>query len=319
LDLKALEHLDVAMQYEAPLSDFTTFRLGGNCPALITCQTPDQIEKTARFFISNNLPFILIGNGSNMVVSDQGIREYVIRYVSETPIIERDGNDLIVSGSTRLDALGQYAGEQGLEGLSDMNGIPGTVAGAVYGNAGAFGKQIGDVIAVVHALDRKGRKKELKPPELGFSYRHSNLKKTGDIVVSVRFSLFPGDKKTLEKRRKEVLKIRWEKHPDLSVYPCAGSFFRNIEPTSKAGKREAAGWFLEQAGALQMSSGGAKVFEHHANMIYKSKGCRAQDVYDLSRLMARAVKEKFGLDLIREVSFVGKFNGMPANVKNIIW
>jgi len=105
----------------------------------------------------------------------------------------------------------------------------------------------------------------------------------------------------------------------MSVYPCAGSFFRNIEPTSKAGKREAAGWFLEQAGALDLSSGGAKVFEHHANMIYKSQGCRAQDVYELSTQMTKAVKDKFDLDLVREVSFVGKFNGMPKDVQGIIW
>jgi UDP-N-acetylmuramate dehydrogenase len=319
LDLKVLEQFGAVVQNDAPLSDFTTFRLGGTCPAMVSCQTPDQIERTVQFLVSEKLPFLVIGSGSNIVVSDHGIDPYVVRYVSEKPIIERDGNDLIVSGGTLLDVLAQYAGEQGLEGLSDMNWIPGTVAGAVVGNAGAFGKQVGDVVKMVQALDAKGRKKELKASQLGFSYRYSDLKKTRDIVVSVRFSLWPGDKNTLQNRRDEVLKIRREKHPDLAVYPCAGSFFRNIEPTSKAGKREAAGWFLEQAGALRMNAGGARVFARHANMIYKSQGCRAQDVHDLSLLMAQAVKEKFGLDLVREVSFIGKFDGMPKNIKNIIW
>ena len=319
MDLRSLESLGIVVCQETPLSDFTTFRLGGNCPALILCQSPEQIQKVISCLVFEDLPFLVIGSGSNIVVSDRGIDQYVVRYASEVPLIERDGHDLIVSGSTTLDALAQYAGEHGLEGLSDMNGIPGTVAGAVIGNAGAFGKQVGDVVTSVHVLDRGGRKFERLPAELGFSYRYSNLKKTRDIIVSVRFSLFPGDTDALQRRREEVLKIRREKHPDLSVFPCAGSFFRNIEPTSKAGKREAAGWFLEQAGALTMSLGGAKVFERHANMIYKSEGCRAQDVYELSRLMARAVKEKFGLDLVREVSFVGKFDDMPASVADIVW
>ena len=129
----------------------------------------------------------------------------------------------------------------------------------------------------------------------------------------------PGDQKSLQKKRDEVLALRREKHPDLDDFPCAGSFFRNIEPTSKAGKREAAGWFLEQSGVMKLSSGGARIFERHANIIFKSQGCRAQDVFDLSAQMARVVKDKFDLNLIREVRFVGKFDGMPEDIKNVIW
>ncbi|MCK5014232.1 MAG: UDP-N-acetylmuramate dehydrogenase [Candidatus Omnitrophica bacterium] len=319
MNLTALENLNIPIARQASLSDFTTFRLGGKCPALLTCRTPEQLKDTIEFCIQGNIPFILIGSGSNLLVSDDGIDSYVIRYLSEEPLIEREGNCLIVSAGTLLDDLVQYAAECGLEGLNSMTGIPGTVGGAVVGNAGAFGNQVGDVVKMVHVFDQSGHPKELSARNLQFAYRDSIFKKTKDIIVSVRLFLKPGNKISLQKERDKILALRREKHPDLSVYPCAGSFFRNIEPTSNAEKREAAGSFLERAGAMKLRSGGAKIFEHHANIIFKSQGCRAQDVFDLSLEMARAVKAKFDLDLIREARFVGKFSGMPENVQDIIW
>jgi len=316
LNLTALENLDADIQYKAALSDFTTFHLGGNCPALLTCRTPQQLEHVVQICIQENLKFILIGGGSNLVVSDEGIDCYVIRYVSETPTIERQGDDLIVSASTLLDDLVKYAVENSLEGLNCASGIPGTVGGAIVGNAGAFGQQVGDVINTVCTLDKMGKEKELSVQNLGFTYRNSILKQTGDIVLSARFSLKPGDQAALQKRRDEILALRREKHPSG---PCAGSFFRNIEPTSKAEKRQAAGWFLDQVEAKKLTSGGAKICEKHANIIVKSQDCRAQDVFELSKQMARLVKDKFDLDLVREVRFVGKFKGMPADVKDTIW
>ena len=314
-----LDDLGIPMQSSAFLSEFTTFRLGGPCKGLLTCQTPAELEKAIHVFLDNSLPFILIGGGSNLVVSDEGLDCYVIRYVSDVPSIEQDGSDLIVSGSTNLDSLAQYALKQGLEGLNYATGIPGTVGGAIVGNAGAFGRQVGDVTKSVTLLTRTGIKKEVSTEELQFTYRDSILKKTGDIVLSVRFFLRPGNQEALEQEREEILRIRREKHPDSQRYPCAGSFFRNIEPTSKAGKRQAAGWFLEQAGGKELFHGGAKIFEQHANIIVKTDGGCAQDVFELSKKMSQLVKEHFNLDLIREVRFVGKFIGMPEDVKDWIW
>lgn len=319
MHLNGLENLNISIQHQTPLSDFTSFQLGGNCSALLTCRTPEELQNVLQFCAHKKTSFILIGSGSNLLVSDKGINCHVIRFVSDKPLIEREGDDLIVSASTLLDDLVSYAMENSLEGINSMTGIPGTVGGAVVGNAGAFGKQIGDVVKCVNILDQEGLSKQLPACDLNFSYRNSIFKTTKDIVVSVQLSLKPGDKRSLSKERDEIFALRKERHPDPNVCPCAGSFFRNIEPTSNAGRREAAGWFLEQAGAMQMQSGGAKIFEHHANIIYKSQGCRAQDVFDLSAAMAQAVKSKFDLDLIREVRFVGEFDGMPEGVKNIIW
>lgn len=319
LNLNVLENFDIPIQYQASLTEFTTFRLGGNCPALLTCQTPQQLERAIQSCLEGNLKFILIGSGSNLLVSDEGVECLVIRYVSETPLIERQGNDVVVSGSMLLDNLAKYAAENGLEGLNCTTGIPGTLGGAIAGNAGAFGKQIGDVVQSVNILRTDCTPKELFARDLQFAYRNSILKQTGDIVVFARLSLQSGDHTALKKERNEILKLRREKHPDLITHPCAGSFFRNVEPTSKVGKRQAAGWFLEQAGGKNLKAGGATIFPRHANIIVKSEGCLAQDVFDLSGKMSQLVKDKFDLDLIREVRFVGKFNSMPEGVQDEIW
>jgi UDP-N-acetylmuramate dehydrogenase len=291
----------------ARLENYTTFRLGGPCPVLIECATPEDLTDTVERLNTAKKPFILIGGGSNLVVSDHGLDVAVVRYVSDTPLIERDGNDVIVTASTSLDDLAVFCVDEGLEGLNYTSGIPGTVGGAVVGNAGAWGKQVGDVLKSVILLDTAGKKKEVGPEYCKFQYRHSRLKETGDIVVSVRFALKPGDPVALAQERADILKKRAEKHPDLTTHPCAGSFFRNVEPTSKADRRQAAGWFLEEAGGKNLSVGGAQIFEKHANIIVKGPNCKAQDVHDLSQQMIKIVRDKFGFDLVREVRFVGKF------------
>lgn len=292
---------------QALLRDYTTFQLGGPCRFLVECQTPQELQKTVQSLAGQKTPFILIGSGSNLVVSDQGIDAAVIRYVCPTPLLERDGHDVIVAAGTLLDDLALYCVNEGLEGLNYTTGIPGTVGGAVVGNAGAWGKQVGDVLTSAIILDKQGQTKEVDNSYFDFQYRHSRLKETGDIISSVRFSLKPGDPVSLAQERAEILRIRAEKHPDLKTEPCAGSFFRNIEPTSKAGKRQAAGFFLEQAGGKNLKVGGAYIFAKHANIIIKGPHCISQDVHDLHLKMMKIVKDQFNLQLNREVRFVGPF------------
>jgi UDP-N-acetylmuramate dehydrogenase len=289
------------------LHNYTTFQLGGPCLFLVECQTPQELQSVVQRLSGEKISFILIGGGSNLVVSDEGLESAVIRYYSSSPLIERQGNDVIVSGSTILDDLALFCVQEGLSGLNYATGIPGTVGGAVIGNAGAWGKQVGDVLTSATILNHQGHIKNVDPDYFGFQYRHSRLKETNEIISSVQFSLTPEDPIKLAKERAEILKMRSEKHPDLSKYPCAGSFFRNIEPTSKADRRQAAGWFLEEAGGKNLKSGGAQIFEKHANIIIKGPQCTAQDIYDLHIQMINIVKEKFDLQLNREVRFVGNF------------
>jgi UDP-N-acetylmuramate dehydrogenase len=317
-----MPHNDQSLNHpfsNARLEDYTTFRLGGPCRLLFNCETPDELIHTVQTLTLKNTPYILIGGGSNIVFSDDGIDCAVIRYVTSSPLIERDGLDVIVSASTELDALARICVDEGLDGLNFTTGIPGTVGGAVVGNAGAWGKQVGDVLESVTLLTSEGAIKKATRDDCQFQYRHSKLKETGEIVLKVRFSLREGNPITLAHERAEILKKRSEKHPDLKIHPCAGSFFRNVEPTSKAGHRQAAGWFLEEAGGKNLRVGGAQIFNKHANIIVKGPDCKAQDVYELSQKMIKIVEDKFGFQLIREVRFAGKFKTAEACNEQGFW
>ncbi|HMP76342.1 MAG TPA: UDP-N-acetylmuramate dehydrogenase [Kiritimatiellia bacterium] len=291
------------------LSLYTTFKLGGPCRGLTTCATRVELRRAIEALGEVGESFVLMGGGSNLLVSDAGIDSQVLRYYSERPLISRQGNELLVQASTRLDDLATHAINQGLDGLICCTGIPGTVGGAIAGNAGAFGEQIGDRVVSITAMDRHGNEREMTADELEFGYRTSRLADTGTIVVAARLRLRPGDRERLRVRRQEILALRASKHPDWQRIPTAGSFFKNIEPTSKAERRQAAGWFLEQAGAKSLRVGGARTFDKHANIIIAERGCTAADVAELARQMAARVKEQFGLVLQPEVRLLGSWPG----------
>ena len=302
-NLAGIEVLENAL-----LRDFTTFRLGGSCRCLITCETPRQLEIVAGELAAAGEKFELIGGGSNLLVADDGIDSAVVRYYTEKPMICRHDNILEVDCGMLLDDLARFTVEQGLEGLVYASGIPGTVGGAIAGNAGAFGEQIGDRTISVLLMDHTGRKRWENGENLGFAYRGSRLQLGREIVMTAVLKLEAGDPAELGKQRDENIDLRRRKHPDWRKQPTAGSFFKNIEPTSSAKRRQAAGWFLDQAGARDMRVGGARVFEKHANIIVAEDGCKALDVLELSRKMAESVKDKFGFDLVPEVRSIGRFD-----------
>jgi UDP-N-acetylmuramate dehydrogenase len=292
------------------MADLTTFRLGGPAGRFVDCATPEELISAVR---AADGVFRLIGGGSNLLVSDAGLEGLVIRYRSETPQIAIEGDEVVVSGATLLDDLAAWSVEEGLDGLVMCSGIPGTVGGAVAGNAGAFGEQIGDRTVSVALLLLNGTCEIMPAAGLGFAYRRSALQQPGaPAILSVRLALPRGDRAALRARREEILALRAAKHPDWRRVATAGSFFKNVEPTSVAGRRQAAGWFLEQAGALAMRVGGAHPFEKHANIVVCDPGGTAQDVLDLSQRMAAAVRETFGLALKREVRVLGPFRDGEA-------
>ena len=305
-----LESRQVKCRSHVPLSTCTTFQLGGVCPLLIECEAPRQLQQAVQLLKAERQPFILLGGGSNVVVSDTGSDDPVIRYRSPHPIISRDGNFLAVSASTILDDLVQYSIKEGLAGMTFASGIPGTVGGAVIGNAGAFGRQMSDVVVSVNVCDETGGDLTVLRDACGFDYRHSRWKETDHIVASVSLQLEAGDPLTLEIERQDILALRREKHPDYKQLPCAGSFFKNLPPAAPGERRQAAGWFLEKAGAKNLRVNGAAVFQKHANIIIKSNSsCSAQDVFELSEKMTARVKELFDIVLSREVRFLGTFKG----------
>jgi len=296
------------VQSQTELHHYLTFQLGGDCPCVLTCAHPDSLERTLKLCHQWNIPFELIGGGSNLVISDMGLNHIVIRYVSQEPHIRHDRTCVWVSGATSLDHLALYCARHGLEGLNMTTGIPGTVGGAIVGNAGAFGQQVGDVLKGVTVMDASGTARECTKDELSFSYRNSSLKGQKLTVAAATFELTRASQQALLSEREEILSLRASKHPDLKREPCAGSIFRNIEPTSSAEKRQAAGWFLEQAGVKTFRVGDAYIYPKHANIIIKGPRATAQEVYELSEKMRAAVREKFGMELIKEVQFWGDFN-----------
>ncbi len=181
------------------------------------------------------------------------------------------------------------------------------MGGAIAGNAGAFGRQIGDAVEAVRLMELDGSIHDVSAGELQFEYRSSALKQTGAVVLEATLKLSPWDAATLQLERERIMELRRAKHPDWRSTPCAGSVFRNIEPTSAAERRQAAGWFLEQAGAKDFSEGGARLFEKHANIIVAEPGAKALDVFVLSERMIAAVREKFGFELSREIRLIGEF------------
>lgn len=290
------------------MRDYTTFKLGGPCPALIDCPDAETLSAAAALLAAHGIPKLVIGQGSNLLVSDAGLECAVLRYCSETnPAVESEGCCITVSGNTLLDDLARIAIEKGLGDITFCSGIPGTVGGAIAGNAGAFGQQIGDVVKTVRLMKADGSVEEVEADALDFQYRSSALKQSGAIVLDAVLKLKPGAVEVMQKERERILELRRTKHPDWKVSPCAGSVFRNIEPTSAAERRQAAGWFLEEAGAKDFRVGGARLFEKHANIIIADDGASASDVYQLTEKMIAAVRKKFNFDLEREIKLLGSF------------
>jgi UDP-N-acetylmuramate dehydrogenase len=292
----------------AAMRDVTTFQLGGPCRFRVDCDRPAALLEALRDLAAEGESPLVIGGGSNLLVSDAGLEVPVIRYLRNSFEPRREGDAIEADGCAPFAALADWSVEEGLEGLVFATGIPGTIGGAIAGNAGAFGEQIADRLLSLRVADRQGRVRDAAPGAFDFRYRSSRFRESGEIVVSARFVLRPGDRGALRAERDRILAFRRDRHPEWTVLPTAGSFFRNIEPTSAAERRQAAGWFLEEAGALGMRVGGAAVFHKHANILVKADpSCTASDVLALSLRMAGAVWDRFHLRLVPEVRALGQF------------
>ena len=301
---------DSIREEQGLLSAYSTFRIGGPCKRILHCSSEALVIEAVQALVAQNEDFVLMGGGSNLLISDQGFDGVIIRYVNPLLMLDPESEGLRVSCASSLDELGQWLAKMGWDGLSCIHGIPGTVGGAVVGNAGAWGEQIGDCVVSVRVITRAGEVKEYSPEDMDFSYRSSKLKETGDIALSVVLKLGEGVPSELKKKRAGILSLRAEKHPDLETHPCIGSIFKNIEASSAAERRQAAGHFLEEAGAKGMAVGDAQVFEKHANIIVNAGEATAQEVYDLHVQMIAAVKAHAGLELQREVRCLGAFDGV---------
>ena len=298
-----------------PLSRHTRFALGGPAPIFADTESEAAFVSAVAALNAGSLPWTVIGEGSNLVVSDQGYDGIVLRYRGAA--LSRDGERVTVQAGATLQSLVDFTVENGLEGLDRMTGIPGFVGAAIYGNAGAYGQSASDTLESVRFLDG-GQIREFCSAQCEFRYRDSVFKRRKDwLLLSAVFRLHPAaDAAALEAASDEILATRNRKFPpDMR---CAGSVFKNLllkelsesvraqvpETVVKKGKVPAA-WFLEQVGARGMRHGGIHIADYHANLIYNAGGATAAELRAVLDALKRRVWERFGLRLEEEVQFLG--------------
>lgn len=281
------------------LSNYTTLRIGGPAEFLALAPSAGVLCVAARDARRRRMPWRLLGHGSNVLAPDEGLAGTTIVFRDETPPTRLDDRRVSVSGGFALHDFILFLAERGLGGLEALAGIPGTVGGAIFGNAGAYGTAIGDRVRRVRLLTREGSVREIAGDELEFSYRHSRLKEEPAAVIEATIELAPADRGRLLEAVEEKLADRAAKHPDWKTTPTAGSWFKNIKRDD--GTVVAAGRLLEEAGCKELRVGGAFLWQSHANIVVTDGHASAADVRELTAQMAARVLDRFGIQLVPEV------------------
>lgn len=289
-----------------PIKHLVTFNIGGNADLFYSADSVDALTGAIEYARNNNIPYFILGGGSNLVVSDKGIEGLVIHNLCEDICtINREKKEIFMSSGFPLSRLVQIAQNEGFEGAESFAGIPGSIGGAICGNAGAYGKSISDILTECTIINAEGKIQTVDKSYLQFDYRMSKIKKEPIVVLSAVFKFKTGDKKLIQQKIDEILEQRHSKHPEKGV-GCAGSFFKNLPPAPGSDRRQAAGLFLDKIGAKTMSYGGAAVYEKHANFIINKGNATASDVKTLAKMLKDKVKKELNITLEEEVRYVGR-------------
>lgn len=278
-----------------PLKHYTTYKVGGPVSAFCTPESKENLQAMIRLCRENEVPYYILGGGSNILVHDRGMNMIVIRLCKCCSQINRDGTRVYAGAGASVAALVEYCEAHHLAGLDYMAGIPGTVGGALRMNAGAFGGEIGDRVILVEALDRDGNPVNIPGPEAGFGYRRANNLQD-KILLGSYLQMMKGSKARLESTREDYLARRSSKQP--LDYGSCGSVFKR-PPGNFAGT------LIEKAGCKGLTHGGAMVSPKHANFILNYRNASARDIYELIRTVQREVYRKFHIWLELEVKLVG--------------
>lgn len=295
------------------VSNLTTLQIGGPARLFVTVQTEAELSEAILYTKQNNVPYLVIGGGSNLLVNDAGINCLIIK--NEIEGITKVVRSLKVKSGTILQHLVDFSIAHGLLGLQKLTGIPGTVGGAVFGNAGAYGQTISDYIREVRCLNQNGNTITLDNEECEFAYRESVFKRNGFTILEIWFKLDIGESADLRKEADEVLQKRLIKYP--KGIKCPGSFFKNLvadelpkEILKNIPKEKitygkiSAGYLLEAVGAQGQSLDGIEIASYHANLFINKGGGTAKAFCDLAKKYAQKVKEKFGVTLEPEVQLI---------------
>lgn len=281
-----------------PMAAHTTFRIGGPADYFVKPETAEELSEVLKLCKEEQMPYFILGNGSNLLVGDRGFRGVVIQLYKNFDGIKIEGNKVTARAGAMLVRVAKEAGKAGLTGLEFASGIPGTIGGAMVMNAGAYGGEMKDVVTAVTVLTKDGELKTLTGEEMNFRYRRSVVEDEGLIVLEAVMELKEGNAEEIQARMDELTVQRKTKQP--IEFPSAGSTFKRPEGYF-------AGKLVQDAGLRGFQVGGAQVSEKHCGFVINAGGATAADVMSLMQQVSDTVNEKFGVTLEPEVKRIGEF------------
>ena len=294
---KLSSELGCKAEYDVPMSGYTTFKTGGNAALMVTPCSDEALSLVLKCCYENGISPLIIGNGSNMLISDKGVNTVVINMCRDNSCIKYLGDGIIeCDAGVTMSKLCNFALEKGLTGLEFAFGIPGSAGGAAYMNAGAYGGEMKDVLAECRHIDMNGNCGSLKGEALELGYRTSAYEKNGFVITKLIIKLMDGNKQDIKAKMQEFLQRRKDKQP--LEYPSAGSTFKRPQGYF-------AGQLIEECNLKGKCVGGAQVSEKHAGFIINKGGATSQDVLDLIDLVKNTVKKEKGVELEPEVRLIG--------------
>ncbi len=296
--VKALEKFLPAenIYINEPMNKHTTFRIGGAADCLLQIENVEQLQKVQKYLQLLEIPYFILGNGSNLLVGDDGYRGVILEIAEKMNEVQAAGNLLIAKAGAPMSKIARIACEKELTGFEFAAGIPGTIGGGVVMNAGAYGGELKQVVTLVKVVDRDGNLLELDNDTMEFGYRTSAIKKHPFTVAEVHIQLQAGKQEEIRARMEELACKRREKQP--LEYPSAGSTFKRPEGYF-------AGELIMKAGLSGYQAGGAQVSEKHCGFVINKGGATATDVKQVITHVQDTVKEQFGVWLEPEVIFLG--------------
>lgn len=289
------------IKYNEPMSKHTSFKTGGNADYFIIAKKIEQIQQTIEFSKKNNIPFYIIGNGSNILVSDDGFRGIVLKIDLDSIEIEEQNTTatVTVGAGVKLMALAQNLKQKEITGFEELSGIPGTIGGANFMNAGAYGKEIKDILIETKCLNKETNQIEIiKKEEQKLEYRSSIFKNKKYIILEAKLSLNKGNKHEIEQKMNEYIRQRKEKQP--TEFPSAGSTF-------KRGENFITAKLIDECGLKGFSIGGAQISVKHAGFIINKGNATSKDIMELIQYTKRKVFERFGVHIEEEIETIGDF------------
>lgn len=285
--------------YNEPMKKHTSFKIGGNADLFISVKNEKELKQALNYAKQKQLPITIIGNGSNILVSDKGIRGLVIKIDIQYININKkeDYVEIQVGSGNKMMGLAIQLKNQEISGLEQLSGIPGTIGGAIYMNAGAYGKEMKDIVISTKCMDMAGNTFELSNKEHQFEYRSSIFNKKEYIILETKLKLQNGTKKEIEEKMNEFLDQRKEKQP--LEYPSAGSTFKRQEGIITAK-------LIDECGLKGYKIGGAMVSEKHAGFIVNTGDATAKDVINLIKYVKDKVYENYKVKIEEEIKIVGE-------------